>query len=211
MSKEIKAALAAAVLITVGLLPFIAKICSQHDQIQRLKKEYALLDEQDKWNRKRLWDRSVSLDKMRHDLHYANACITRWETGKILEKTSFELVKEFHVAFGHPVSKEAGMIPKSREELRVKLIDEEFTELKEAIEARDIVAIADALTDLNYVVYGAALEWGVPADECFRVVHKSNMSKLGEDGKPIYLDNGKVAKGPNYLPPDLKPLLGVDQ
>jgi predicted HAD superfamily Cof-like phosphohydrolase len=210
MSKETKAAIVIGAVVCIGLIPWSIKISAQHSKIQELKSQYAILEEDDKWNRQRLWDQSVALSKLRHNLKYANEKILRLESGE-LEKTSYEKVREFHEKFGHPVSNEPGMIPKEREALRVALIEEEFKELEEAIEARDIIGIADALTDLNYVVYGAALEWGVPADLCFREVHRSNMSKLDKDGKPIYADNGKILKGDGYFPPNLKAILGIDE
>jgi len=87
---------------------------------------------------------------------------------------------------------------------RVDLIQEELNELRDAILDEDIVEIADALTDLLYVVYGAGHAFGVNLDSCYSEVHRSNMSKLGEDGKPIYREDGKVLKGPNYSAPSLK-------
>ncbi len=91
--------------------------------------------------------------------------------------------------------------------LRVELIEEELTELKEALEAKDIVETADALTDLLVVIYGAGHAFGINLDDCFLEVHDSNMSKLGADGMPIYREDGKVMKGPDYCPPDLASLV----
>ena len=87
--------------------------------------------------------------------------------------------------------------------LRYELIREELTELKEAIDSRDIKEVADALTDILYVTYGAGHAFGINLDKCFEEVQSSNMSKLGKDGKPIYNENGKVMKGPNYFKPNL--------
>ena len=91
--------------------------------------------------------------------------------------------------------------------MRLELIAEELGELEEAIANKDLVGIADALTDILYVTYGAGHAFGLDLDACFREVQRSNMSKLGEDGKPIYREDGKVLKGPNYSEPDLKKTL----
>lgn len=129
---------------------------------------------------------------------------------KELEKmigTNFELVEDFMLAFGQKVE-EAPIIPdKAIQELRVDLIAEELEELEYAIEKEDIIEVADALTDLLYVIYGAGHAFGIDLDACFVEVHNSNMSKLGEDGKPIYRDDGKVLKGPNFFEPDLEKVL----
>ena len=95
-------------------------------------------------------------------------------------------------------------------QLRIDLIEEELNELKEAIKNNDIVEVADALTDILYVTYGAGHSFGVNLDKCFDEVQRSNMSKLGEDGNPIYNDSGKVMKGPNYSVPDLKKIIVSD-
>lgn len=121
--------------------------------------------------------------------------------------TNFELVGDFMEAFGQQVNIEPTMRDKSIQDLRVDLIAEELEELELAITNTDIVEMADALTDLLYVVYGAGHAFGIDLDECFLEVHSSNMSKLGEDGKPIYREDGKVLKGPDYFPPDLKEIL----
>jgi len=91
--------------------------------------------------------------------------------------------------------------------LRLKLILEEYDELDAANADRDLVAVADALSDILYVVYGAAHAYGIPIDECFDEVHNSNMSKLGKDGKPIYREDGKILKGPYFYEPDLKGIM----
>tara|TARA_B100001741_G_scaffold227944_1_gene189506 strand:+ start:411 stop:758 length:348 start_codon:yes stop_codon:yes gene_type:complete len=95
-------------------------------------------------------------------------------------------------------------------QLRIDLIQEELNELKEAINNKDIVEVADALTDILYVTYGAGHSFGIDLDSCFDEVQRSNMSKLGEDGKPIYNEHGKVMKGPNYFAPNLKKTIGLD-
>ena len=118
-----------------------------------------------------------------------------------------DMVREFHEVFGHPVADEPGLIPDERAWLRYDLISEELSELFDAILAGDMVAIADALGDLDYVVQGAFLEWGIPELDTVREIHRSNMTKLGADGKPIYKDSGKVAKGPNFEEPDLEGVL----
>lgn len=121
--------------------------------------------------------------------------------------TNFDKVEEFMNAFGQDVEKEP--IWTSVSNFRYRLIYEELGELREALDNRDIVEVADALTDLLYVVYGAGHSFGINLDKCFEEVHNSNMSKLGEDGKPIHREDGKVLKGPNYWAPDLKKVLNV--
>jgi predicted HAD superfamily Cof-like phosphohydrolase len=119
--------------------------------------------------------------------------------------TNFNKVADFMNAFGQDVETEPQWTSVS--ELRYELIREELEELREGLDKRDIVEIADALTDLLYVVYGAGHSFGINLDKCFEEVHNSNMSKLGEDGKPIYREDGKVLKGPNYWAPNLKRVL----
>ena len=121
--------------------------------------------------------------------------------------TNFEKVKEFMNTFGQEVKSNPEFPDKKIIELRKKLIDEEFNELKEAINDKNIVEVADALTDILVVTYGAGVAFGINLDKCFGEVHRSNMSKLSEDGKPIYNEFGKVMKGPNYSPPNLKKFL----
>jgi len=121
--------------------------------------------------------------------------------------TNFEKVAEFMNAFGQTVETKPTWTSVS--ELRYELIREELEELEEAIRYKDIVDVADALTDLLYVVYGAGHSFGIDLDKCFEEVHNSNMSKLGEDGNPLYRDDGKVLKGPNYWKPDLEKILGI--
>ena len=98
-------------------------------------------------------------------------------------------------------------VPADVKELRCALVEEEAEELRAAVEADDIVGIADAIADLLYVVHGAALTFGIPVDDVFAEVHRSNMTKLGDDGAPILRADGKVMKGPSYSPPQLEPIL----
>ncbi len=117
--------------------------------------------------------------------------------------SNFERVKKFMETFGQEVKKKAGFPNDKITSLRYELIKEELEELKEAIDNKDIKEVADALTDILYVTYGAGHAFGINLDKCFEEVQNSNMSKLGEDGKPIYNDKGKVMKGPNYFEPNL--------
>ena len=105
--------------------------------------------------------------------------------------------------FGQEVKEKAEFPSDKITSLRYELIKEELEELKEAINNKDIKEVADALTDILYVTYGAGHAFGINLDNCFKEVQNSNMSKLGNDGKPIYNDKGKVMKGPNYFKPDL--------
>jgi predicted HAD superfamily Cof-like phosphohydrolase len=98
-------------------------------------------------------------------------------------------------------------VPNSVKELRCALIEEEAAEFRAAVKANDIIEVADAIADLLYVVYGAALTFGIPVREVFTEVHRSNMTKLDDDGGPIYRADGKVMKGPNFSPPNLGPIL----
>ena len=117
--------------------------------------------------------------------------------------TNFESVKKFMETFGQEIKEKAGFPDQKITSLRYDLINEELDELKEAMDNKDIKEVADALTDILYVTYGAGHAFGINLDKCFKEVQNSNMSKLGEDGKPIYNDKGKVMKGPNYFKPDL--------
>ena len=117
--------------------------------------------------------------------------------------SNFEKVKKFMKAFGQEVKEKAEFPCDKITSLRCDLINEEFQELQDAIRKKDIQEVADALTDILYVTYGAGHAFGINLDKCFQEVQSSNMSKLGEDGKPIYNDKGKVMKGPNYFKPDL--------
>ena len=121
--------------------------------------------------------------------------------------TNFEKVKEFMTTFGQEVKNKAEFPNEKVVELRKKLIDEEFNELKDAINENDLIEVADALTDILVVTYGAGVAFGIDLDKCFKEVHRSNMSKLSKDGKPIYNEFGKVMKGPNYFKPNLKQYL----
>ena len=118
--------------------------------------------------------------------------------------SNFESVKIFMETFGQEVKKKAGFPNEKITSLRYDLIKEELSELKEAINKKDLKEVADALTDILYVTYGAGHAFGIDLDKCFEEVQNSNMSKLGKDGKPIYNEKGKVMKGPNYFKPNLK-------
>ncbi len=117
--------------------------------------------------------------------------------------TNFENVKKFMQTFGQEVRTKASFPNDKTANLRVNLIREELLELEEAIKKKDIKEVADALTDILYVTYGAGHSFGINLDKCFEEVQNSNMSKLGEDGKPITNEYGKVMKGPNYFKPNL--------
>ncbi len=121
--------------------------------------------------------------------------------------TNFNKVGEFMKTFGQEVKNKPSLSTEKINQLRISLIQEELSELKEAMDNKDLLEVADALTDILYVTYGAGHAFGIDLDECFREVQRSNMSKLGEDGKPIYREDGKVLKGPNYSEPDLKSLI----
>ena len=121
--------------------------------------------------------------------------------------TNFEKVGLFMKTFGQEVKTNAGFSSDKINKLRIDLIEEELNELKEAIKNKDLKEAVDALTDILYVTYGAGHAFGVNLDKCFSEVQKSNMSKLGEDGKPIFNENGKVMKGPNYFKPNLEQFL----
>ena len=121
--------------------------------------------------------------------------------------TNFESVKKFMETFGQEVKSEASFPKDKIIRLRLDLIREELSELEEALEKKDIKEVADALTDILYVTYGAGHAFGINLDKCFEEVQNSNMSKLGLDGKPIYNEKGKVMKGPNYYKPNLNKLL----
>ena len=117
--------------------------------------------------------------------------------------TNFQKVKIFMQTFGQEVKLNPSFSTEKINDLRYNLIKEELDELKQAMENKDLLEVADALTDILYVTYGAGIAFGIDLDKCFEEVQNSNMSKLGEDGKPIYNDTGKVMKGPNYFKPDL--------
>jgi len=105
--------------------------------------------------------------------------------------------------FGKEVKDKASFSTDKNNKLRIDLIKEELEELKEAMKNNDLLEVADALTDILYVTYGAGHAFGIDLDKCFEEVQNSNMSKLDENGKPIYNESGKVMKGPNYFKPDL--------
>ena len=123
---------------------------------------------------------------------------------KGLKMSNFESVKKFMETFGQEIKEKASFPNDKITSLRYELIKEELDEFKEAIDKKDIKEVADALTDILYVTYGAGHAFGIDLDKCFEEVQNSNMSKLGKDGKPIYNEKGKVMKGPNYFKPDLK-------
>ena len=124
--------------------------------------------------------------------------------------TNFEMVKKFMKIFGQKVKEKAEFPEKEISSLRYELIKEELEELKEAINKKDLIEVADALTDILYVTYGAGHSFGINLDKCFNEVQNSNMSKLDENKQPIYNDSGKVMKGPNYFPPNLKKIIELD-
>ena len=121
--------------------------------------------------------------------------------------TNFEKVGKFMKTFGQDVKTSSGLSSEKINLLRIKLIEEELSEFKKAVNENNIVEVADALTDILYVTYGAGHAFGIDLDKCFNEVQKSNMSKLGKDGKPIYNEHGKVMKGPDYFKPDLSNFL----
>ena len=118
--------------------------------------------------------------------------------------SNFEDVKIFMETFGQRVRTTPQFPDQKTMRLRLDLIKEELKELEEAMNNKDLKEIADALTDILYVTYGAGYAYGINLDKCFKEVQRANMSKLGKDGKPIFNENGKVMKGPNYKKPDLK-------
>jgi len=120
---------------------------------------------------------------------------------------NFEKVKKFMQTFGQEVKSKPSFPNDKIIKLRYELIEEELYELQAAIKDKDITEVADALTDILYVTYGAGHSFGINLDRCFEEVQNSNMSKLGDDGKPIFNEAGKVMKGPNYYKPNLKKYL----
>jgi len=121
--------------------------------------------------------------------------------------SNFQSVKKFMVTFGQEVKNKAEFPNEKITKLRYDLIREELEELGQAIKDKNIKEVADALTDILYVTYGAGHAFGIDLDKCFEEVQSSNMSKLGANGKPIYNENGKVMKGPNYFKPDLSKVI----
>ena len=121
--------------------------------------------------------------------------------------SNFSKVGTFMKTFGQDVKTKPSFSTDKINKLRIDLIKEELDELTEAMNNKDLLEVADALTDILYVTYGAGHAFGIDLDKCFEEVQNSNMSKLGEDGKPIYNEAGKVMKGPNYFKPDLSKYL----
>ena len=121
--------------------------------------------------------------------------------------SNFNKVKTFMETFGQEVKSKPSFSTDKINNLRYDLIKEELEELKEAMENKDLLEVADALTDILYVTYGAGHAFGIDLDQCFDEVQNSNMSKLGKDGKPIYNETGKVMKGPKYFKPNLSKFL----
>ena len=117
--------------------------------------------------------------------------------------TNFEKVGNFMKTFGQEVKKKPSLSSDKINKLRLDLIQEELNELKAAMKSNDLLEVADALTDILYVTYGAGHAFGIDLDKCFQEVQNSNMSKLDDNGRPIYNDVGKVMKGPKYFKPDL--------
>ena len=124
--------------------------------------------------------------------------------------TNFEKVGLFMSTFGQEVKKKSELSSEKINSLRLSLIQEELDELSKAMRENDILEVADALTDILYVTYGAGHAFGIDLDKCFDEVQRSNMSKLSKDGKPIYNENGKVMKGPDYFKPDLSKFITKD-
>ena len=118
--------------------------------------------------------------------------------------SNFNKVKVFMETFGQEVKSKASFPDQKIQNLRYDLIKEELEELKDALNQKNLKEVADALTDIIYVTYGAGHAFGIDLDKCFAEVQNSNMSKLDENGKPIYNENGKVMKGPNYFKPNLQ-------
>ena len=121
--------------------------------------------------------------------------------------SNFNKVGTFMKTFGQEVKMKPSFSSDKINKLRIDLIKEELDELQEAMKNKDLLEVADALTDILYVTYGAGHAFGIDLDKCFDEVQNSNMSKLGENGEPIYNESGKVMKGPNYFKPDLSKFL----
>ena len=121
--------------------------------------------------------------------------------------SNFDDVKIFMKTYGQEIKEKPEFPEEKVIDLRISLIKEELDEFQEALKEKNLVEVADALTDLLYVTYGAGHAFGIDLDKCFAEVQRSNMSKLGDDGKPIYNEKGKVMKGPDYLEPNLKPFV----
>lgn len=121
--------------------------------------------------------------------------------------SNFTRVMDFMNNFKQEVKYNPEFPDEKVQKLRISLIEEELEELKEAIENKDVVGVADALTDILYVTYGAGAAFGIDLDKCFEEVHNSNMSKLDRDGRPIYRNDGKILKGPDYFEPNLEKIV----
>ena len=121
--------------------------------------------------------------------------------------TNFEKVGNFMKTFGQEVKEKPSLSSEKINKLRIDLIEEELDELKSAMNNKDLLEVADALTDILYVTYGAGHAFGINLDKCFEEVQNSNMSKLDDNGKPIFNDNGKVMKGPKYFKPNLNKVI----
>jgi len=121
--------------------------------------------------------------------------------------SNFIRVMDFMNNFGQEVKYNPEFPVEKVQKLRISLIEEELEELKEAMEKKDVVGVADALTDILYVTYGAGAAFGIDLDKCFEEVHNSNMSKLDRDGRPIYREDGKILKGPDYFEPNLEKIV----
>ena len=124
-----------------------------------------------------------------------------------IQITNFDKVGDFMEAFGQEVLIAPKTPDPSVAKLRLELIREEVAELQAAVDGMDMLAIADGLTDILYVVYGAGHAFGIDLDECFQEVHSSNMTKLGPEGRPLYREDGKIMKGPHYREPNLEPFV----
>lgn len=122
-------------------------------------------------------------------------------------RTMHDQVLEFHEIYNAYIGNRPELRDKKIARLRIGLLDEELNEYKEAVYTDNLIEIADSLADLLYVAIGAAISYGIPIDEVFEEVHRSNMSKLDANGKPIHREDGKVIKGPNYFPPDIVSIL----
>lgn len=125
----------------------------------------------------------------------------------MINYSNYNKVKEFHETYGAYISEESKLPDPSIRELRKSLLQEEFDEYIKAEEENDLVEIADALGDMMYIIYGTAISYGIPLDDIFNEIHSSNMSKLGEDGKPIRREDGKILKGPHFFQPDIAKFL----
>ena len=168
------------------------------------------LDEQNKSEFADNWDRifnKSAVDDAADVMSGVDPVIENFPPEHFFNGSNFELAGDFMTAFGQEVLTEPTLPSAHLAKLRLELIREEFEELTVATNAMDIVEIADALTDILYVVYGAGHAFGIDLDECYHEVHRSNMSKLGADGKPIYREDGKILKGPDYFHPNLKDIL----